>query len=164
VNLLRLRDLSGAIRQALLLLGLSLVLSAVLWAVRPDRLPLQADPQIYTLDLPAPLISVDEGLRIYEDGTRYFVDTREGDADGRAAIPGSFVIREQSLTEDLAEIGDFLYPEDALVLYGAGHPLPVAAVAARLQSLGFEDLVILQGGLEAWQRADGPLRTPEAAE
>jgi len=155
VRTLRFRDPAGAVRQALLLLGLSLALAVGLWLVRPDRLALRADSQVYALDLSAPLISVDEALVAYEDGSRFFVDTRAGDPSGRASIPGSFVIREQHLLEDLEAMGDFLFPEDPLILYGTDHPLPVDAVAARLQTRGFENVVILQGGLEAWQRAGG---------
>lgn len=164
MRVLRFRDPGQAVRQALLLMGLSLALAVVLWVVRPDRLPLQADPQAYTLDLSAPLISVEEALAAYEDGSRFFVDTRAGEPAGRATIPGSFVIREQQLLEDLDDLGGFLFPEDPLILYGADHPLPVDAVAARLQTRGFSDVVILQGGLEAWRRADGPLDGGEAAD
>ncbi len=161
---LRFRDPAGAVRQTLLLLGLSLALAVGLWLVRPDRLPLQADPAIYALDLPVPLISVADARAAYDDGSRFFVDTRPGDPSGRATIPGSFVIREQHLLADLEAIGDFLFPEDPLILYGADHPLPVAAVAARLQTRGFEDLVILQGGLEAWQRAGGEVAGGEVGD
>jgi len=154
---IRFRDPAGAVREALLLTGLSLAIAAALWAIRPDRLPLRVDPQAYALDLPAPLVSVDAALGIYEQASRYFVDTRVGDPAGRTTIPGSFVIREQDLVADLESLDGFLYPEDPLVLFGEDNPLPVAAVAARLQSRGFEDLVILQGGLRAWQRAGGPL-------
>ncbi len=160
---LRFRDPAGAIREALFLLGVSLALAVGLWLARPDRLPLQADSQAYALDLSAPLISVDEALVAYQDGSRFFVDTRAGDPSGRASIPGSFLIREQHLLEDLEAMGDFLFPEDPLILYGAGHPLPVDAVAARLQTRGFENVVILQGGLEAWRRAGGEIAGQEGA-
>lgn len=160
---LRFRDPAGAIREALFLLGVSLALAVGLWLARPDRLPLQADSQAYALDLSAPLISVDEALVAYQDGSRFFVDTRAGDPSGRASIPGSFLIREQHLLEDLEAMGDFLFPEDPLILYGAGHPLPVDAVAARLQTRGFENVVILQGGLEAWRRAGGEIEGQEGA-
>jgi rhodanese-related sulfurtransferase len=152
-----------ALRQSLLLLGISVAAAAVSWAVRGDRLPLLADPEVYALDLSVPLVSVAEARDHFEAGSHYFVDTRAGDPTGRAVIPGSFTIRELELAADLEAVMDFLYPEDPLVLYGADLPLPVDAVAARLADLGYENLVILQGGIAAWREAGGPLSGEEAA-
>ena len=160
---LKLRDLAGAIRQAVLLTVLSLVLTAALWAVRSDRLPLRADPQVYLIDLPVPLMATDQASAVYAAGSHFFVDTRPGEPADRATVPGSFVIREQEFDADVAALDGFLFPEDALVLFGADHPLPVAAVAARLQARGFENLVILQGGFAAWQREGLPVTEPSAA-
>jgi rhodanese-related sulfurtransferase len=38
----------------------------------------------------------------------------------------------------------------------------VAAVAVRLQARGYENLVILQGGFQAWRQAGGPVTDGEA--
>jgi len=146
-----------AVRQALVLVGIAVVAAVLLWVVRPDRLSLGADAEVYTLDLPAPLVGVTEACELYDDGTHYFVDTRaEGPGTG-SVIPGSFVVRETTFDADFEAVMDFLYPEDALVLYGATSPLPVAAVAVRLQSQGYENLLILQGGLAGWRDGGGSL-------
>ena len=144
-----------AVRQALTLVGIAIVAAVLLWAVRPDRLPLVADAEVYTLDLPAPLVGVTKARELYDAGTHYFVDTRAEGPGGSGVIPGSFVIRETSFDADFEAVMDFLYPEDPLVLYGATTPLPVAAVAVRLQSQGYENLLILQGGLAAWRDGGG---------
>ena len=151
-----------ALRQALLLLGISLALAVGSWAVRGDRLPPLADPQVYALDLSVPLVSLAEAREHYEAGSHYFVDTRAGDPTGRPAIPGSFTIREEQFDEDLAAAMDFLYPEDPLILYGEDTPLPVDAVAARLSNRGYQNLTILQGGLRAWRKAGDPVTGEEA--
>jgi rhodanese-related sulfurtransferase len=148
--------------QALRLLGISIVLGLLPWAVRGDRLPLLADATTYALDLPAPLVSVEQARRYYAEGSHYFLDTRPQEHAGSGAVPGSFVIREASFDADLEAAMDFLYPEDALILYGEDNPLPVGAVAARLQSRGYANLLILQGGLAAWRQAGGPLDDAEA--
>jgi rhodanese-related sulfurtransferase len=149
------------VREAARLLVIAVVVAAVAWAVRPERLPLVADAAVYELDLPVDLVSAVEARRLFDDGTHYFVDTRPGEP--AAGIPGSFVVREISFAADLEAILDFLYPSDPLILYGADHPLPVAGVAARLLDQGYEDVRILQGGLAAWTRAGGPLDGEEAA-
>lgn len=147
----------SVVKQALVLLMIALVLAGILWLVHPEGLPLRADAEFYALDLSAPLVSVAEARESYETGTHYFVDTRAGAPEGRISIPGSFVIREHSLADDLAEVIDFLYPEDPVILYGNGGPLLVDAVAARMQDRGFTDVTILQGGLQAWRDAGHPV-------
>jgi rhodanese-related sulfurtransferase len=152
----------AALREAWVLLVIAVGLAVVSWAIRGDRLPLLADPDIYALDLPVPLVSVAEARELYDAGTHYFVDTRADGPLADGAIPGSFLIRETTFDTDIDDVLDFLYPEDPLILYGASLPLPVAAVAVRLQARGYENLVILQGGYEAWRQAGGPVTDGEA--
>ena len=143
-------------RQALVLAAITLVLGVGSWLVRPDRLPLRADAEFYTLDLPAPLVAVATALPLHEDGSHVFVDTRP-DADLDSAVAGAFIVRAAHFDDDLAEAADFLYPEDPVIVYGEDSPVPVGDVAALLLARGFEDVRILQGGLEAWRAAGGPL-------
>jgi rhodanese-related sulfurtransferase len=146
-----------AVGEAWRLLALAALVAVILWAVRGDRLAPIADPEIYALDLPAPLVSVHEARDLWEEGSHHFVDTRGGEPGGRPSIPGSFVVRETSFAEDLAAAMDFVYPEDHLILYGEATPLPVAAVAVRFHERGYRNVRILQGGLAAWRLAGGPL-------
>lgn len=148
--------ISGSIVQAVRLVVVIMVIAAVSWAVRPDRLPLMADAERYELDLPAPLVSVDEALTHYETGDHLFIDTR-ADATLETAIPGAFIVRADTFGDDLAAAMDFVYPEDPLILYGADQPLPVSDVAARFLARGYENLTIMQGGLAAWRQAGGPV-------
>lgn len=146
----------GALREALRLMLVILVLGVATWLVRPDRLPLQANAEYYALDLPAPLVSVDEARQAHDQGTTVFIDTR-ADADLDSAIPGAFIIRASTFATDLDEVRDFIFPEDPLILYGEDAPLPVGDVAALFLARGHTDVRILQGGLAAWRRAGGPV-------
>lgn len=146
----------GALREALRLMLVILVLGVATWLVRPDRLPLQANAEYYALDLPAPLVSVDEARQAHDLGTTVFIDTR-ADADLDSAIPGAFIIRASTFATDLDEVRDFIFPEDPLILYGEDAPLPVGDVAALFLARGHTDVRILQGGLAAWRRAGGPV-------
>ena len=47
--------------------------------------------------------------------------------------------------------------EDHFVLFGDGSLLPVSNIAARMKDRGFENLLILEGGLTAWSRASGEI-------
>jgi len=151
------RVLFVATRQAAWLLACAVGAALLLWVVRADRLPLRADPEVYALELPVPQVAVGTARAHYDAGDRSFVDTRAGDPARRPSIPGAFVIREATFADDLEAVMDFLYPEDPLILFGERSPLPVAAVAARFLERGYANLVILQGGLEAWRQDGGPL-------
>lgn len=146
----------GALIEALRLSLVILALGVATWLVRPDRLPLQANAEYYALDLPAPLVSVDEALQALDEGVVVFVDTR-AEADLDTAIPGAFIVRAATFATDLDAVRDFIFPEDSLILYGADAPVPVGDVAALFQARGHADVRILQGGLEAWRRAGGPI-------
>lgn len=146
----------GALVEAVRLVLIILALGVATWVVRPDRLPLRANAEFYALDLPAPLVAVDEALKAFDEGTVVFVDTRP-EADLDTAIPGAFIVRATTFASDLDEVRDFIYPGDALILYGADAPVPVGDVAALFQARGHSDVRILQGGLEAWRRAGGPI-------
>lgn len=135
---------------------LIVVLGVGSWLLRPDRIDLRADPEVYALDLPVPLVSLDDALAAYDEGLVMFIDTR-ADATLETAVPGAFIIRAATFAEDLDAVRDFIFPEDPLILYGADGPLPVSDVATRLLNRGQADLRILQGGLAAWRRAGGPI-------
>ncbi|MBD3220206.1 hypothetical protein GF314_03110 [bacterium] len=146
----------GMIREALILVAITLVAGVGSWLVRPDRLTLTPSPTAYEVDLPAPLISLDDALASYESGEHVFIDTRP-DATLDTAIPGAFIVRTESFGDDLARAMDFVYPEDPLILYGEDDLLPVGDVAARFQARGYENIRIMEGGLASWRHAGGPI-------
>lgn len=153
---------SPAWREALLLLGITVVLTTASWVVRTPRLPLKADLSLYELDLNAELLTAAQAVPLYEAGQHVFVDTRD-DALAREAIPGAFVLRQDTFDADLREVFDFLAPEDPLILYGDGNLLLVEPVVERLRERGFTDLSVLRGDLTAWRDAGGDLSpAPEA--
>jgi rhodanese-related sulfurtransferase len=103
------------------------------------------------------VVDLDEAKRLFAAGSYYFVDTRSVDPEQVPYIPGAFFIRQDSFDNDLLAASDFIYPEDPLILYGEGNLQLVAAVAARLQERGYENLSIMAGGLAAWRKAGGSL-------
>ncbi len=144
-----------ATRQALALVGIAVVLVAVVTLVRPDRLPLRAQAEVYELKLPAPVVSAAEARGLFDAGTDLFVDTRPDDP--RSTIPGAFTVCASTFDDDLAAVLDFIYPEDTLVLYDDGTMQLASAAASRFLERGYTNLRILDGGLPAWRREGGPL-------
>ncbi len=150
------------LREAWRLLLLAVTAAAVAWLIHSPRLPLRADPAVYELELPAPLITPAQAVALYEEGRAVFVDTRPRTADGRR-IPGAFPLRQESFDTDFRELFEFTTPTDTLVLYGDGDLTALAAPAARLQERGYTGLLLLRGGLDAWRRAGGEIATAAPA-
>jgi rhodanese-related sulfurtransferase len=130
------------------------------WLLRSPRLPLLAHKAAYERSLAAPLLTIEQSLRFYEEGTHLFVDTRPLAGDDETRIPGSLNITAPNFQDDLRAVADFIFPEDALVLYGTDNVAEVSNVAARFQERGYENLSIMMGGIEAWQQAGGPVTGP----
>lgn len=159
------RDRPGFVRllrEAGLLLLVSLLLAGVSWLVRTPRLPLRADESDYAIRVDFPVVPAADALGFYDANSHIFIDARPG-ADDHDAIPGSMAVRQDSFDDDLLEIHDFLMPEDPLLLYGDGNLLALAAVAARLQERGYSDLTLMEGGLVAWRKAGGPVNGTESS-
>ena len=148
---------SGPFREAGLLLLLSLVLTTASWFLRSDGLPLAADPMGYELELAAPLTVTEKAMAFYDEGDYLFVDTRPHPDGDFQTIPGSFFIREASFDDDLLEYFDFMTTEDHFILFGDGDLAPVSNIAARMQERGYQNLLILKGGLTSWLQAGGEI-------
>lgn len=143
------------LREALLLAAAAVILATAAWAVRTPRLPLAADPTVYSMNIEFPLLSPTAAVGVYAADTHFFVDTRPVPDGGH--VPGAFAIRQDEFDDDVLAARDFLLPEDPLVLYGDGDLLALAALASRLRERGFTDLSLMDGSLADWRAADGPV-------
>ena len=151
---IRPRRRPGLLREAGLLVLVALVLSALSWGLRPPRLPLRADASLYELDLEFPVVEPDAAVALYDANTHLLIDTR-AEAVGGGRVPGAFLVRQRSFDADLAEIFDFLTPEDPLLLIGDGNLLRLSAVANRLRDRGYGNLTLMRGDLVQWAAAGG---------
>ncbi len=145
------------LKEAGVLLVIALTATAASWALRPDRLPLRADPAFYRLELDAPLIDPGPALALYDEGQDLFVDTRPAPPGSLPTIPGAVPIRAASFDDDLLDLFDFLAPDDPVILFGDGNLVPVSNIAARLKERGYGNVRILRGGIKAWIKAQGPV-------
>jgi rhodanese-related sulfurtransferase len=144
-------------RETGILLLVALLAATAAWALRTPRWPLRAQPVFYQQEWAAPLVTAGTALQLFHDGQHHFVDTRPLELPQAPHIPGAFSIRPTSFADDLLAASDFIFPEDAIVLYGTGDLAPVSSVAARFQERGYADVVIMVGGLAAWRTAGGPV-------
>jgi len=143
--------------EAAILLATTLLLAGGSWLLRAERLPLAADAARYEIELPAPLISLEQAFSRYDSGSHLFVDTREAATATPVRIGGSFAVRATTFADDLIEAADFIWREDALVLYGSGDLRAVSSVAARFLERGYENIEIMAGGIDGWRSAGYPV-------
>ena len=141
-----------------MILAVTLLVALISWLLRTPRLPLSADLSVYELEIDHPLLTIEEALRLYEEGSHLFIDTREPDLESMTRLPGAMQVRPMRFDDDLRVIIDFVFPEDPLILYGDGLQ-STAAVAGRFTERGYEDVSLLGGGLKDWERAGGPVET-----
>jgi rhodanese-related sulfurtransferase len=154
--------LALAVRQALLVLGLSVIVAAGRWAWPGPRLALHADRADYEIELAAPLLDVATAKRHYDAGVHLFIDTREPGPAVTERVPGAFFIRPDTFDDDMRALLDVIVPEDRFILYGDGNLALANNVAARLIQRGYANVELLKGGLAAWRAAGGPV-SPLAA-
>lgn len=146
--------------QAGLLLLVAVLATGISWVVRGDSLSWQADITTYEMELSAPLVEVAEAMRLFDEGDYLFIDTRNQAADAAITISGAFIIREKSFDDDLLALMDDLYPEDPIVLFGNGELSAVSNITNRLQSRGYDNLLILRVGVKGWEKAGGMVSPP----
>ena len=147
---------SASLKEAGLLLLISILATWGWWLHGDDRLPLRAEATYYELEIEAPLKTIEAALAAYDEGQQLFVDTRR---QVTVTIPGSFFIREDTFDDDLLENFDFMLPEDELILFGDGNLAAASNIAGRLHKRGFDHVTILKGGLSAWEKAGGEVST-----
>ena len=148
---------SASLREAGLLLLVALLATGITWILRSDGLPLTADATGYELELAAPLVQVDQALVLFDEGEYLFVDARSSVELEFTTIPGAFLIRQDTFDDDLLGYFDFMGPDDHFILFGDGNLLPISNIAARMIERGYENVVILKGGLSAWRAAGGDI-------
>jgi rhodanese-related sulfurtransferase len=93
-------------------------------------------------------ISVRElAMRLANDHPVRLLDVRQPWENGLAALPDSQLI---PLNELAARAGEIDVPEGALLVVYCHHGIRSLSAAAALERLGFENVVSLTGGIDAW--------------
>jgi rhodanese-related sulfurtransferase len=104
-------------------------------------------------------VPVADAVRDLEAGptAALFLDVREPQEIAKGAIPGALVIPRGRLESDAP---DWIFdPEGRVVCYCNTGKRSALAVKTLLE-MGFPGARSLQGGLNAWQAAGGPLGAP----
>ncbi len=157
-------SLGGRFRRSLpeagILILLAIVVTGLTWVFHPNPISWRADPLSYELELSAPLVSIEEALKLFEAGDHLFIDTRPDAARAQTTIASAFIIREVSFDDDLMALMDLVFPEDPLILFGNGQLAGVSSIGEKMKRRGYENLLILREGVTRWQAAGGEVSPP----
>ncbi len=97
-------------------------------------------------------ITPENALRQLQQGEAALLDVRNQDEVVESRIPGSFHIQMGAVPRRLGEL-----PRQQPLIVQCGGGLRSQVVASLLQRAGFNNILNLTGGIDAWQRAGLPL-------
>jgi len=95
-----------------------------------------------------------EIVRVINKGKTLIVDIRSEDEFGQGRLSGSKNIPDKGLSERIKEIEK--YKTKTVILVSSNNSRAVNAFTL-LRKNGFESIIILRGGVNAWQQANLPM-------
>ena len=147
------------VRAVLIVVGAS-VLGLGVNLVSPKGVPwIYVRPDIIEVDgVTIPIISEEKALGFLDDGETIFLDTRNAKDYAESHIRGAVSLPEPKKEERFPTVEPVLPKDSRIVLYCTGPECQMAEkVAAFLAKLGFENLMLMPGGIEGWGKAGHPI-------
>jgi rhodanese-related sulfurtransferase len=148
--------LSGAAKEAVLILVVSCVAALVVNAARKDGLPLVAAEDAFRIKTNAEFITPDDAWKLFEAGNAFFIDAREPGLFGPEHIEGALnVVPTQAGIDSLV----WMAPADPdVVAYASkGTQRQAGVLADKLLEAGFKKVYVLLDGIEAWKAKGLPI-------
>ena len=147
------RFLRSALGQTSVLLLLTLVLGAGVNAARPNRIPWDSRPAYPIL----PHIDLGQTIQALEAGDCLFLDARPVEFFRRAHILNAVSVPLTSTDAEVRKILPMPHPYRQVIVYCEDESCDAAdAMARRLKRMGYEKLVVLEGGWRVWSQAGLP--------
>lgn len=143
-----------AVAASLLGLGVNLVSpKGVPWIyVRPDKIEVDG--------VTIPIISEEKALGFLDDGQTIFLDTRNSEDYAESHIKGAISLPDTKKEERFPVVESLLPKDERIILYCTGPECHMAEnVAVFLAKLGFQNLMLMPGGIEGWEKAGHPLES-----
>jgi rhodanese-related sulfurtransferase len=148
----------SAVRQAVMISVVVVVVGLVFNAVRRDGIPLIADPETFRIQTDAEFLGVDDAYGLFEEGKAVFVDARDARIFSIERIEGAVSVPPEGLGID--DIGWLSSLDSDIICYATEESQRQAGVVAdKLIEMGAEMVLVLHGGIEAWKAAGYPTET-----
>ncbi len=144
------RILGSAVKQAVVISIVVVVVGLGFNMLRRNGIPLIADAETFRVQTDAEFMKVDNARRLFEEGSAIFVDARDPQVFSIERIEGAINIPPSG---SAGEGFDWLTDVDSnLICYASEKSQRQAGtVADRLIEMGSEKVFVLYGGIEAWQ-------------
>ena len=140
------------LKQALILVGLAVVLALFDSAVRPAATFASQSPE------PFPVITGAAALESFARNDRVFVDARSRDLFAAGHIPGAFLVdTHRDFESGYAAFAKVVPLDQPLVIYCEDKFCQLSAeLAMKLSERGYSKIALFKGGWAEWTAANGP--------
>lgn len=165
LSLKHLRGRWAFLAEAVILLALSAGLAALANAAHPDGLPWTPAPVAEPAAQDASDVDFREAMRLLDSGQALFLDARAPEDFALAHIPGAESVPPGLFAEDVEALLGPDDPERPLVAYCSNVHCPLARrLADALHMIGYENVLVYEGGMHDWTAQGGPVEAGAAAE
>jgi rhodanese-related sulfurtransferase len=149
------RSVRIAIREAVIILVVVVLVSLVFNSLRKNGIPLVAEEEAFRIRTRAEFIAVEDARRLFDQGRAIFIDAREPEMYGVLHVEGALNLPASAQhDQDVA----WLRAADSYVIcYGSEQsPRPAGVIADYLLDIGVRRVRVLLGGLGAWEKSGFP--------
>lgn len=152
------KTIQSAVKEAVILILITVLVSLVVNHVRKDGIPLVADAEAFRVKTDAEFMRVEDALRLFEDGSAIFIDARDPEIFALGHIEGSMNVAASG--DDIEDMAWLAGGDSEIICYASRQNQRQAGVVAdRLIQMGFEKVFILYGGFEDWKQRGLPTLT-----
>jgi rhodanese-related sulfurtransferase len=145
--------LTRAVKEAIVITVVVVIVSMVVNFTRDEGVPLIADPEAFRIQTNAEFIAAGDAEGYFNEGTGIFLDARDERLYAVEHIEGA--ISMPSTAGAVDEMAYMVPADPVLICYSAEATEREAGVIAdKLLEIGFTRVFVLHGGLESW-KAEG---------
>jgi len=147
--------LSRAVKEAVVITIVAIVVAFIVNHTRDGGIPLIADAEEFRIQTDAEFMVAADARGRFDAGTALFVDAREVDLFEAGHIEGAMNL--PSTSGDVHTLAYLVPADPALICYSAAATERQAGVVAnKLLEIGFKKVYVLHGGLESWEEEGLP--------
>ena len=86
-----------------------------------------------------------------------WVDARENDLFDAGHVPGALNLNQSNWDQALPNLFAAYAPGKSIIVYCSPDCIASEEIAAKIRELGLEQVFVLEGGFDAWKKANGNL-------
>jgi rhodanese-related sulfurtransferase len=156
------REFLGIIFRALVILTVFSSIGLGTNALSTKGIPLLYEPpqELVIADVKVPLVDEKQAHRYFSDPETAFIDDRKSDDYAESHVKGALFLTPDSMEDDFVKVQPLITEESRVILYCYGPECDMAEqVAGFLIKLGYKNLMIMNSGFRAWEKAGLPVET-----